>query len=127
MSPSILVIDDNALNRDVLTVMLKEAAVSYTTLASPLDLTQVLDGMDRLDAVFLDLEMPGMDGFEALDLLKAHPLSKAVPVIAYTVHVSQVNQAKAAGFDGFMAKPIDANKFLGQLGRILRGESVWEI
>src|SRR5579859_5455627 len=126
MSPSILVIDDNALNRDVLTVMLKEAAVSYTTLASPLDLTQVLDGMDRLDAVFLDLEMPGMDGFEALDLLKAHPLSKAVPVIAYTVHVSQVNQAKAAGFDGFMAKPIDANKFLGQLGRILRGESVWE-
>ncbi|HLY26831.1 MAG TPA: response regulator [Aggregatilineales bacterium] len=122
-----MVIDDNALNRDVLTVMLKEAAVSYTTLASPLDLTQVLDGMDRLDAVFLDLEMPGMDGFEALDLLKAHPLSKAVPVIAYTVHVSQVNQAKAAGFDGFMAKPIDANKFLGQLGRILRGESVWEI
>ena len=127
MSPFILIVDDNALNRDVLAVILREVGISFAGLESPVNLKMTLDQMTHLDAVFLDLEMPGMNGYEALEVLKAHPVSHDIPVVAYTVHVSQVNQARSAGFHSFLAKPIDSTQFISHLNRILSGESVWEI
>jgi CheY-like chemotaxis protein len=127
MSQQILIIDDNTLNRDVLTVLLREQGIGYVSLASSIPLLDTLDQMDQLDAVFLDLEMPGMNGYETLALLKAHPISMNVPVVAYTVHVNQIHEAKRAGFSGFLSKPIDSKRFMEFLQRILDGQAVWEI
>lgn len=50
-----------------------------------------------------------------------------VPIVAYSVHVSEIEIARRAGFDGFLGKPLDADRFSDQLRRILSGEQVWEI
>ncbi len=127
MGPKILLIDDNRLNRDVLGVLLRKLGIEYVMLESPLNLQQLLNEIDHLEAVFLDLEMPVMNGYEGLAVLKAHPVTQDTPVVAYTVHVSQVNQAKQAGFDSFLSKPIDSNRFPEYLERILNGQAVWEL
>jgi two-component system cell cycle response regulator DivK len=74
--------------------------------------------------VFLDLEMPGLDGFHVKDMLRAH--FGEVLIIAYTVHISEINVAKQSGFDGFLGKPLNKARFPDQMARILRGEGVWE-
>jgi two-component system cell cycle response regulator DivK len=80
-----------------------------------------------VDVVFLDLEFPNSDGFQLIHELRAQPALANVPIIAYTVHTSEQNEAQAAGFDGFIGKPLNVNRFPDQLRRILNGESVWEI
>ena len=127
MPPQILIVDDDAKNRDVLVILLKEQGVQSVPVASPLQLNKVLAEIDHLDAVFLDLEMPHMNGYDAFKLLKHYPVSQNVPVVAYTVHVSHVNAVQDAGFHSFLAKPIDPERFPEQLRCILNGQSVWEI
>jgi two-component system, cell cycle response regulator DivK len=61
-----------------------------------------------------------------LEKLKADARYQQVPIVAYTVHVSEINVAYQRGFDSFIGKPVDPDRFPGQLARILRGEAVWE-
>ena len=49
-----------------------------------------------------------------------------VPIVAYTVHMSELDAVYEFGFDGFICKPLDDERFPNQLGRILNGEGVWE-
>jgi len=49
-----------------------------------------------------------------------------VPIIAYTVHVSEIDVVRQHGFDGFLGKPLDSARFPQQLARILNREPVWE-
>jgi DNA-binding NarL/FixJ family response regulator len=58
-------------------------------------------------------------------MLKSYEYLGRVPVVAYTVHVSEINRAYQLGFHSFIGKPIDPDKFPDQLARILRGEPVW--
>jgi two-component system cell cycle response regulator DivK len=119
-----LVIDDNMQNLRVLAQLLGKQGVTCTEVSNPMKLHGILPTLEAVDVVFLDLEMPGLDGFAAKDLLRAHLGN--TPIIAYTVHVSEMNVARQTGFDGFLGKPIDTSRFPDQLARILRGESVWE-
>ncbi len=121
-----LVIDDNVKNVSVLVRLLAEQGVTSSQLIIPKQLESVLDSMDKADVVFVDLEMPGIDGFTVLEKLKADARFQGVPIVAYTVHVSEMNAAYQRGFDGFIGKPLDPDRFPEQLARILRGEPVWE-
>lgn len=121
-----LVIDDNPKNITVLTRLLAEQSLTSTQITNPNTLEGVLDSLGQVDVVFLDLEMPGIDGFEVLHKLKADARFANVPVVAYTVHISEIRVANQEGFDGFIGKPIDPDKFPGQLERILNGQPVWE-
>lgn len=120
-----LVIDDNSNNRGVLSELLELEGVACTQVDNPLALEGMLSTIETPNVVFLDLEMPGLNGYEVLRLLKSEPSYQHVPVVAYTVHVSEINTARTQGFDGFLAKPIDADQFSDQLARILHGEHVW--
>ena len=122
--PHALVIDDNPQNRKILAQLLGKQGVNSTEVADPTQLQSILSATEQIDVVFLDLEMPGLDGFAVKTLLRAQ-LGKT-PIIAYTVHVSEMNAVQESGFDGFIAKPISGARFPEQLARILRGESVWE-
>ena len=119
-----LVIDDNHQNLRVLSQLLTRNHVKCVEVANPLKLNDALVQMQRVDVVFLDLEMPGLDGFSVKKLLREQ-LGR-VPIIAYTVHVSEIDVVRQHGFDGFLGKPLDSARFPHQLARILNGEGVWE-
>lgn len=119
-----LVIDDNPQNLKVLVRMLEKQQVCSTEVSNSTKLKDILPSLAPVDAVFLDLEMPGVDGYMAKDMIRSHLGN--VPIIAYTVHVSEINVVRDSGFDGFLGKPLDTTRFPDQLARILDGKPVWE-
>lgn len=122
-----LIIDDNAGNIGVLVQLLTLENVATTTLSQIHNLKQILDTLQTVNIVFLDLEFPQSNGYEALPIIKGHPNFQDVPVVAYTVHVNEVNEAFKLGFNGFLGKPLNAEAFPDQLARLLRGERVWHL
>ena len=72
--------------------------------------------------------LPYEDGYGALKKIRASERFKAVPIIAVTAEASleQMKKAKDSGFDGFLGKPLDPDRFPDQIRRILSGEPVWE-
>ncbi|HEX2907003.1 MAG TPA: response regulator [Phototrophicaceae bacterium] len=123
--PHAIIIDDRPDNAGVLAELLTLENVSHTEIFDPLKLEAVLQKTPRVDVFFVDLEMPGMDGFSVLDMLRNDPRFQNVPVVAYTVHNSEINVAFEQGFHSFLGKPLDADSFPDQLARILRGERIW--
>jgi len=92
------------------------------------EVVEYADTLPRVDLVLLDIRLPYEDGFGALRKIKASERFRAIPIIAVTAEASleQMNRARESGFDGFMGKPLDPDRFPEQIRRILHGESVWE-
>ena len=105
-----LVVDDEPLNLTVARDVLTRYGMEVTTAASGMEAIE-LCAREIFDVVFMDHMMPGMDGVETMRRIRADTLSawKSVPMIALTADaVSTAREAyRAAGFDGFVAKPID--------------------
>ena len=109
----ILIIEDNEKNlklvRDVLQVK------GYATVEA----TSAEDGI-RLaaertpDLILMDIQLPGMNGIDALRVLRADPATATIPAIAVTASVMQQdrNLITDAGFDGYVSKPINLKEFL---------------
>jgi two-component system, cell cycle response regulator DivK len=76
----------------------------------------------RPDIIVLDLELPGITGFEAAVRLRQAPDTAAIPLIAATgySHVKQLNQARDAGFDSIVIKPCEPAALVGEIERLLR-------
>lgn len=121
-----LVIDDDALNIEVLSQLLALENVVCTTIQDPSRLVEVLRSSPNVDIVFLDLEMPLVDGYGVLDFLR-NEAQLTIPIVACTVHVSEATTARKLGFDSFLAKPLNAETFSDQFQRIMNGERVWAI
>jgi two-component system cell cycle response regulator DivK len=87
------------------------------------------DTMSQVDLILLDIHLPEEDGYEVLSQLRQDDRFADTLVVAVTADLSKDNldRAQAAGFDGFLGKPIDVDRFPNQLQRILRGELVWEV
>jgi two-component system cell cycle response regulator DivK len=85
--------------------------------------------MTKVDMIFLDLGLPDGDGYEVLAQIKQEAALKDVPVIAVTARdaSTEMPKAQAAGFDGFLGKPLNRNRFPDQIRRIMEGEGVWEV
>ena len=120
-----LIIDDNFNNVRVLEQLLQVENIETVRLLQTANLSHELDTMQHIDVVFLDLEMPGMNGYDALNMIKAHSNFRSTQVVAYSVHVGELNNALDMGFDGFLGKPLSSEVFPSQLQRILGGEKVW--
>jgi CheY-like chemotaxis protein len=82
-------------------------------------LTQV--GADAPDLILMDLNLPGIDGWEATRRLKADPKTKGIPVIALTAHAMAGDREKAlaAGCEDFDTKPIDFDRLIDKMKRLL--------
>jgi two-component system cell cycle response regulator DivK len=109
----ILVVEDNEQNqklaRDVLQVKGYRVLIAESAEAGlPLALEK------KPDLVLMDIHLPGMNGIAALARLRAAPETSAIPVLAFTASVmpQDRHQITAAGFDGFLAKPINLKEFL---------------
>lgn len=79
------------------------------------------------DAFFLDIHVSPHDGFAMLEMLRNDARYAEKTVIALTASVmnEEINQLKAAGFDGVLAKPLSFHSFPDTLDRILAGEKIW--
>jgi two-component system cell cycle response regulator DivK len=87
------------------------------------------DTMPQLDLILLDIHLPEEDGYEVLTRLREDERFRDTRIVAVTADITSANLARAqsAGFDGFLAKPINVDLFPDQIRRILQGESVWDL
>jgi CheY-like chemotaxis protein len=122
-----LIIDDNANNITVLQQLLRMEGVASERLSTAKELASELDRLTNIAVVFLDLEMPVVDGYEAVSIIRAHPNFQTAKVVAYSVHVSELKVVMGMEFDAFLGKPLDADAFPEQLSRILAGEKLYFI
>jgi CheY-like chemotaxis protein len=76
---------------------------------------------NRPDIIVLDLELPGITGFEAAVRLRQTPHTAAIPLIAATgySHVKQLNQARESGFDSIVVKPCEPAALVAEIERLL--------
>jgi CheY-like chemotaxis protein len=84
-------------------------------------------GIINPDIVFIDLEMPQMNGYEILSELLKDVQYQSIPLIASSVHTGELRTVQAAGFHSFISKPLSKDKFPKQLRHILDGEAIWDI
>jgi CheY-like chemotaxis protein len=120
-----LIIDDDAYNVYIMERFLDRENIAYTAITNTLTLENTLQSLKRIDLVLLDLEMPKRDGYEIMGVLRRY-LDAHVPIIACTVHTAEINRTKKMGFSGFIAKPLDMDRFSEQVHRILNGETIWD-
>ncbi len=125
MPPYALIIDDDAYSVHIMERLLDQQDIAYTSIKDPTQLAGVMQSLEHIDIIFLDLEMPNLDGYEVLQILKDY-FGDAVPIVACTVHTAEIHTTQKLGFYSFVAKPLDFNRFPKQLQRILNGEPVWE-
>jgi CheY-like chemotaxis protein len=124
MAAKILLVEDNEMNRDMLSRRLQHRGYEVLTAVdgeSGLALTQ----SNAPALVLMDMSLPGIDGWEATRRLKADPATRAIPVIALTAHAmaGDREQALAAGCDDFDIKPIDLDRLLGKIEALLGGKA----
>ena len=125
-NPHALIIDDDKNNLEVLAGLLAVQGLTYTAVKDPAKVAAELQTVPRIDVVFCDLEMPRMNGYQMLAMLREQ-LDPSTLIIACTVHVSEIDVTRKIGFDGFLGKPLDAERFPHQIKNILSGRSVWEL
>jgi CheY-like chemotaxis protein len=117
----ILVVEDNEMNRDVLSRRL--ARHGYDVLIAADGLSGLaLANAEQPDLVLMDLAMPQVDGWECARRLKAEPRTRAIPIIALSAHAMTGDRQTAldAGCDDFDTKPLDFGGLLEKMDRLLQ-------
>jgi two-component system, cell cycle response regulator DivK len=112
----ILIVEDNPANMKLAVILLKSA--NYTVLsATDAKAALTLARSERLDLILMDVQLPRMDGLQAVALLKRDEATRAIPVIALTALAMKGDEERirAAGYDGYIAKPIRRQKFLATI------------
>ncbi len=118
--PKILLVEDNEMNRDML---------SRRLLRNNFEVVMAVNGQEgvdmakseRPDIILMDMSLPVMDGWEATRTIKGDETTRAIPVIALTAHAmeSDREQAMQAGCDDFDTKPIELPRLLGKINALL--------
>jgi len=126
---TILVVEDNVSNFVLIARMLGYMGIHCEWKTSGYEVVEYADTLPRLDLILMDIRLPYEDGYGALRKIRSSPNLKDTRVIAVTAEasVAQINKAREAGFDGFIGKPLDPDRFPDQIRRILAGEQIWEI
>jgi two-component system, cell cycle response regulator DivK len=120
MTKRILVIEDTEDNRQIVRDLLESAGYA---------LIEALDGLEGVaaaerehpDLILMDIQLPGIDGYEATRRIRAVPALAAVPIIAVTSYALSGDEAKtrAAGCDGYVAKPFSPRQLLAKIREFL--------
>lgn len=125
----VLVVEDNVPNFVLIARMLAFMGVQRCEWkTSGWQVVQFADTLPRVDLILMDIRLPYEDGYQALQKLRANAKLKDTIVCAVTAEASedQMRRARKAGFNGFLGKPLDPDKFPSQIRRLLAREEVWE-
>jgi two-component system, cell cycle response regulator DivK len=123
MMPQVLVVEDNERNMKLFRDVLQ--ASGYRTLEATTGERAVeLVFEHRPDLVLMDIQLPDIDGVEALDRLRADDRFASVPVLALTAQAMEGDRERflAAGFDGYLSKPVNIAEFVTTVQRYCEGE-----
>ena len=117
----ILIVEDNEMNRDVLSRRLRRSGYEVIIATDGLD-GLAMAARDRPDMILMDLGLPEMDGWECARRLKAQADTRHIPIIALSAHAMVGNRQRAldAGCDDFDTKPIDFAGLLKKMERLLQ-------
>lgn len=120
MGRVILIVEDDPKNLKLIRDLLQIRG--YTTLEA----TDGKQGVDMArakmpDLIFMDIQMPVMDGLEAINILKADPITKSIPIIALTAFAMQGDREKCmeAGCNDYITKPLDTRAFVTKVKEYL--------
>ena len=120
----LLVVEDNELNMEIATTILREAGFEVDTAENGRIAVEKVKASDGYDAVLMDIQMPEMDGYEATRRIRSLPdFKKAVtPVIAMTANAFEEDRRNAmdAGMNEHISKPIDVEKLMSLLKRVMK-------
>jgi two-component system cell cycle response regulator DivK len=118
----ILLVEDNEMNRDMLSRRLNKRGY---------EVVMAVDGKDGVDAaniqqpdlILLDMSLPVLDGWEAAAILKNDPATAKIPIIALTAHALAGDREKAleAGCDDYDTKPVELTRLLGKIESLIPG------
>jgi two-component system cell cycle response regulator DivK len=120
MTPTVLLVDDNEVNRYLAQYVLEQAGMRVYAAANGNE-AMYLARTYRPSVVLMDIQMPVLDGYAATEALKADPDLRAIPVVALTTFADDGDRLRAmsAGCIGHIAKPIDPVKFVDQVRAVL--------
>jgi two-component system cell cycle response regulator DivK len=127
---TVLVVEDNVSNFVLVARMLAYMGVPRCEWkTSGWQVVEYADILPRVDLILMDLRLPYEDGYTALRKIRSSPRLKDTIVVAVTAEANdeQMVKAREAGFDGFLGKPLDPDRFPDQIRRLLHGDAVWEI
>jgi len=113
---TILIVEDNETNMQLSSFLLENA--EYTVLkARTAEVGLVIARAQHPDLILMDIQLPGMDGLQAAALLKADEATRSIPVVALTALAMKGDEERirAAGCDGYIAKPLDYKSFLAEV------------
>ena len=122
----LLVVEDNELNLEIASTLLKEAGFAVDTAENGKIAVEKVEAAsaDRYDLILMDIQMPEMDGYEATRRIRALPDTKkaALPIVAMTANAFEDDRKNAlrAGMNGHIAKPLDIQKLFQVLSELLK-------
>jgi len=118
--PKILLVEDNEMNRDMLTRRLERKGYSIVIAVTGEEGT-VLAQSEAPDLILMDIHLPGINGFEATRLLKSGKTTRQIPIIVLTAHalVSDRDQAFEAGCDEYETKPVEFRRLTDKIDKLL--------
>jgi CheY-like chemotaxis protein len=120
----VLVVEDNAINLELMVALLEWEGCEVLA-AETADVALHLARTARPDLILMDVQLPGMTGYEATRHLKTDPTTAAIPVVALTAQAMRGDEDRAAeaGCAAFLTKPLDAQILRETLRRFLRGDN----
>ena len=118
--PLVLIVEDNPVNLELVSALLEEHGCE-ALVATTGDAAIQLLRQSRPNLVLMDVQLPGMNGYQLTRRIKADPALADIPVVALTAHAMAHEDARAreAGCDAFLTKPIDIQAFKEILQRFL--------
>ncbi len=120
---SVLLVEDNPRNLKLARDVLEYAGFAVTSVTTGEEaLPAARLGMP--DVILMDLQLPGIDGHAALELLRADPRTAGIPVVAVSAFAMRADRERAlgSGFDGYLEKPISVRDLPDQVRRAVRGK-----
>lgn len=123
----ILVIEDNKDNRELMTYLLQTFGHDVAT-AEDGEEALVTTETHLFDLIICDVNLPKFDGLQVVGILKSRPAFEHIPIVAVTAlaMVGDRERLLAAGFDGYLSKPIEPENFLSQIDQLLKASPLNE-
>ena len=123
LNGEVLLVEDNLINQEVAGELLRQCGVNLEVAANGAEALEAVKSK-RYDLVFMDIQMPVMDGYEATEAIRAssHPDAGTVPIIALTANAfrEDVDKAHKHGMNGHMAKPLEYEKLIHTVSKYLK-------
>lgn len=123
-SKNILIVDDDVRNTFALSSYLEEMGMKTYVVENGFQAIEFLENNSTIDIVLMDMMMPEMDGYEAIELLRSKPSTKELPIISVTAKAMKSDREKclAVGASEYVSKPVDLKALLEKMMQVLNSK-----